>query len=36
MIGSSLAGLVLVLVISVRRVTNPLVIGAYAVLQGIP
>jgi uncharacterized YccA/Bax inhibitor family protein len=34
-IGSSLAGLVLVLVISFARVTNPLVISAYAVVEGI-
>jgi uncharacterized YccA/Bax inhibitor family protein len=33
--GSSIAGLVLVLVISFRRVTNPFVICAYAVLEGI-
>jgi uncharacterized YccA/Bax inhibitor family protein len=35
MIGSSLAGLVLGLVIAFARITNPLVIGAYAVLQGV-
>jgi uncharacterized YccA/Bax inhibitor family protein len=35
MIGASLAGLVLVLVISIKRITNPFVIGAYAVLQGL-
>ena len=35
MIGSMLAGLVLVLVISFARVTNPLVIAAYAVVEGI-
>jgi uncharacterized YccA/Bax inhibitor family protein len=34
-IGSSLAGLVLGLVISFARVTNPLVISAYAVLEGL-
>jgi uncharacterized YccA/Bax inhibitor family protein len=34
-IGSSLAGLVLVLVISFARITNPLVISAYAVVEGI-
>jgi uncharacterized YccA/Bax inhibitor family protein len=34
-IGSSLAGLVLVLVISFARVTNPLVIAAYAVVEGV-
>ncbi|HEY6593096.1 MAG TPA: Bax inhibitor-1/YccA family protein [Asanoa sp.] len=34
-IGSSIAGLVLALVISFRRITNPLVIGAYAVLEGL-
>jgi uncharacterized YccA/Bax inhibitor family protein len=33
--GSSIAGLVLVLVISFARITNPFVISAYAVLQGI-
>jgi len=33
--GSSIAGLVLVLVISFARVTNPLVISAYAVVEGI-
>lgn len=33
--GSSIAGLVLVLVISFRRVTNPAVIALYAALQGI-
>jgi uncharacterized YccA/Bax inhibitor family protein len=35
MIGSSLAGLVLGLVIAFARITNPLVIGGYAVLQGV-
>lgn len=34
-IGSSLAGLVLGLVISFARITNPLVIGAYAVIEGV-
>jgi uncharacterized YccA/Bax inhibitor family protein len=34
-LGSSVAGLVLVLVISFARITNPLVISAYAVLQGV-
>ncbi len=34
-IGSSIAGLVLGLVITFARVTNPLVISAYAVLQGV-
>lgn len=34
-IGSSLAGLVLVLVISFARITNPFVISAYAVTQGV-
>ncbi|ROT31510.1 Bax inhibitor-1/YccA family protein [Micromonospora sp. HM5-17] len=34
-LGSALAGLVLALVISVRRITNPVLIGGYAVLQGI-
>jgi uncharacterized YccA/Bax inhibitor family protein len=34
-VGSSLAGLVLVLVISFARVTNPLVISAYAVVEGV-
>jgi uncharacterized YccA/Bax inhibitor family protein len=34
-IGSMLAGLVLVLVISFMRITNPLVIGAYAVVEGV-
>ena len=33
-LGSSLGGLVLALVIAIRRITNPFVIGAYAVLQG--
>jgi uncharacterized YccA/Bax inhibitor family protein len=33
--GSVLAGLVLCLVISFARVTNPLVIGAYAVVEGV-
>jgi uncharacterized YccA/Bax inhibitor family protein len=35
MIGSMIAGLVLVLVISFARITNPLVISAYAVAEGI-
>jgi uncharacterized YccA/Bax inhibitor family protein len=35
LIGSSLGGLVLALVISFKRITNPLVIAAYAVLQGL-
>lgn len=35
MIGSSIAGLVLVLVISFARITNPFVIAAYAVTQGV-
>jgi uncharacterized YccA/Bax inhibitor family protein len=34
-IGSMLAGLVLGLVISFARITNPLVIGAYAVIEGV-
>jgi uncharacterized YccA/Bax inhibitor family protein len=34
-LGSSLAGIVLVLVISFARITNPLVISAYAVVEGI-
>ncbi len=34
-VGSSIAGLVLALVISFARVTNPLVISAYAVVEGI-
>ncbi|MEE6257559.1 Bax inhibitor-1/YccA family protein [Plantactinospora sonchi] len=34
-LGSALAGLVLALVISIRRITNPAVIIAYAVLQGV-
>ncbi len=34
-LGSSLAGLVLGLVISFARITNPLLISAYAVLEGI-
>ena len=34
-IGSSLAGLVLGLVISFARITNPFVIGAYAVIEGV-
>jgi uncharacterized YccA/Bax inhibitor family protein len=33
--GSSIAGVVLGLVISFARITNPLLIGAYAVLQGV-
>ena len=35
LIGSMIAGLVLVLAISFMRITNPFVIGAYAVTQGI-
>lgn len=35
MVGSAIAGLVLGLVISFRRVTNPALIAAYAVLQGV-
>jgi uncharacterized YccA/Bax inhibitor family protein len=35
LIGSVIAGLALVLVISFMRVTNPLVIAAYAVTQGV-
>lgn len=35
MIGASIAGIALVLVISFKRVTNPYVIGLYAVLQGV-
>jgi uncharacterized YccA/Bax inhibitor family protein len=35
MVGSVIAGLVLCLVISFGRVTNPALIGAYAVLQGV-
>jgi len=35
LIGSALAGLVLGLVIAFKAITNPWVIGAYAVLQGI-
>ncbi|HEX6498001.1 MAG TPA: Bax inhibitor-1/YccA family protein [Micromonosporaceae bacterium] len=34
-IGSSIAGLVLVLVISFKRITNPAVISAYAAVEGI-
>lgn len=34
-IGSSLAGLVLALVITFKQITNPVVIGGYAVLQGV-
>jgi uncharacterized YccA/Bax inhibitor family protein len=34
-LGSMIAGLVLCLVISFARVTNPLVIGAYAVVEGV-
>jgi uncharacterized YccA/Bax inhibitor family protein len=34
-LGSSLAGLVLGLVISFARITNPLLISAYAVLEGV-
>lgn len=33
--GSSIAGLVLVFVISIKRITNPIVISLYALLQGI-
>jgi len=35
MIGGSIAGLVLVFVISFKRITNPAVISLYAILQGI-
>jgi uncharacterized YccA/Bax inhibitor family protein len=35
MIGASIAGVVLVLVISFRRITNPVVISLYAILQGV-
>jgi uncharacterized YccA/Bax inhibitor family protein len=35
MIGSSIAGIVLVFVISFRRIVNPWLIGLYAVLQGV-
>jgi uncharacterized YccA/Bax inhibitor family protein len=35
MVGSSIAGLVLVLVISFKRITNPIPIALYAILQGI-
>jgi len=35
MIGASIAGLVLVFVISFRRITNPIVISLYAILQGV-
>ena len=35
MIGSTLAGLVLALVITFKLITNPLVINGYAVLQGV-
>jgi uncharacterized YccA/Bax inhibitor family protein len=35
MIGSSIAGLVLVLVISFGRITNPFLISAYAVIEGV-
>jgi uncharacterized YccA/Bax inhibitor family protein len=35
MIGSVLAGLVLGLVISIAQITNPFLIGAYAVVQGV-
>jgi uncharacterized YccA/Bax inhibitor family protein len=35
MIGGSLAGIALVFVISIKRVTNPAVISLYAILQGI-
>jgi uncharacterized YccA/Bax inhibitor family protein len=34
-VGAALGGLVLALVISFRRITNPFVISAYAVLQGL-
>jgi uncharacterized YccA/Bax inhibitor family protein len=34
-LGGSIGGLVLALVISFKRITNPLVISAYAVLQGL-
>jgi uncharacterized YccA/Bax inhibitor family protein len=33
--GSAIAGIVLVFVIAIKRITNPLVISAYAILQGI-
>ena len=35
MLGGALAGIVLVLVISFARITNPLVISAYAVVEGV-
>jgi uncharacterized YccA/Bax inhibitor family protein len=35
MVGSSIAGLALVLVISFKRITNPLPIAVYAILQGV-
>ncbi|GIF65997.1 hypothetical protein Ais01nite_40320 [Asanoa ishikariensis] len=35
LIGGSIASLALVLVISFRRITNPLVISLYAILQGV-
>ncbi len=35
LVGSSIAGIVLVIVISIKRITNPLLISAYAVLQGV-
>jgi uncharacterized YccA/Bax inhibitor family protein len=35
LIGSSLAGLVLGLVIAFKQITNPFLIGAYAVVQGV-
>jgi uncharacterized YccA/Bax inhibitor family protein len=35
MIGSMLAGLVLALVITFKQITNPYIIGGYAVLQGV-
>jgi len=35
MIGASLAGIVLVLVISFARITNPVLIGLYAVVEGV-
>lgn len=34
-LGSALAGLALALVISIRRITNPVAIGGYAILQGV-
>jgi uncharacterized YccA/Bax inhibitor family protein len=35
LVGSSIAGIVLVFVISFKRITNPVVISLYAILQGI-